>query len=60
MLQGIGAGGDAVDGEAGLAQALLQVGAGFRLVFGDQQFHVLSSARRWTKCGSRSGPHAIS
>ena len=39
MLQRIGAAGDAVDGEAGLAQPLLQVGAGFRFVFGDQQFH---------------------
>ncbi len=39
MLQRVGAAGDAVDGEAGLAKALLQIDAGFGFVFGDQQFH---------------------
>jgi hypothetical protein len=39
MLQRVGTAGNAVDSKPGLAQALLKVHAGFRFIFGDQQFH---------------------
>ena len=53
MLQRVGAAGDTVDRKAGLAQSLLQVHAGFRFVFSDQQFHGGEFLRwRRRKCGS--------